>query len=121
MATIHDWFPAEFLEIAARMVSVIQGDVLVVPRRHNLLEFLTSARSDEASVISPSAPEKVVVLDNALLDKTAIRSAHNRKPQRAIGKEITRKNGTVSAGYEFEGPKNGSITSHETITRSSSR
>jgi hypothetical protein len=53
MATIHDWFPAEFLEIAARMVSVIQGDVLVVPRRHNLLEFLTSARSDEASVISP--------------------------------------------------------------------
>lgn len=84
MATKQNRFPAEFLEIAARTpspsykVKVLLGLVGLI-----LFEFLTSARSDEASAISPSAPENVVVLDNALLDKTfgRERAAKENQPQ----------------------------------------
>jgi len=78
MATTQDRCPAEFLEKAARKVLFCLVGLI-------LIEFLTSARSDEASAISPNALGKVVVLDNALLDKTfgRERAPKENQPQAA--------------------------------------
>jgi tetratricopeptide (TPR) repeat protein len=71
MASKHNRFPAELLEMAARTPSPsYKVKVLLCFVGLVLFEFLTSARSDEASAISPNARGNVVVLDNALLDRT---------------------------------------------------
>ena len=90
MATNRVRYTAEFLEIAAitpspsykvKVLSCLVGLIF--------FEFLTSGRAEDASAIPPSAPGKVVVLDNALLDKTfgKERAATQEENQPGAGSE----------------------------------
>ena len=84
MAAKQRPYPAEFLEIATRTSSPLyKVKVLLCIVGLIFFELLTSGHAEEASAASPTAPVNVVVLDNALLDKTfgRERAAKENQPQ----------------------------------------